>query len=124
MCFALLLSDSGMLVMATDEDQSSGWQTIEDKKYYIDEVTGKAKTGWFLDDGLWYLFDSYGVMQTGWIKDVNGEWYNLSDSGAMNTGWFKDKDGKFYYLNSSGAMLKNTTVQGYKLGSDGAWIRR
>lgn len=41
----------------------------------------------------------------------------------MQTGWFKDKDGKFYYLNASGAMLKNTTVQGYKLGPSGAWIR-
>ena len=129
MCFALLLSDSGMLVMATDEDQSSGWQTIEDKKYYIDEVTGKAKTGWFLDDGLWYLFDSYGVMQTGW-QSVGGNNYYLTETGQMASGWLYEENNWYYFgaandgamatggryvngavyvFNASGAMYANGT---------------
>ncbi|POO88629.1 hypothetical protein C1H57_25050, partial [Clostridium sp. 2-1] len=37
-------------------------------------------------------------------------------------GWLND-NGTWYYLNSSGAMLYNTTVDGYVLGSNGAWIR-
>jgi lactocepin len=41
----------------------------------------------------------------------------------MNTGW-KLINGKWYYLNpKSGKMAYSTTIDGYKLGSDGAWIK-
>ncbi|GAA0077092.1 hypothetical protein UT300005_14700 [Clostridium sp. CTA-5] len=60
-------------------------------------------------------------MQTGWVN-VNGTWYFLNASGAMQTGWINN-NGTWYYTNASGAMLSNTTVDGYKLGANGAWIR-
>lgn len=31
--------------------------------------------------------------------------------------------GKWYYVGVDGAMLTNTTVSGYKVGADGAWIQ-
>ena len=62
-----------------------------------------------------------GIMATGWYND-NGTWYYLSESGAMKTGWFKDTDGRWYYLQESGAMACNTTIDGYELGANGAWI--
>ena len=37
--------------------------------------------------------------------------------------WFQDTDGNWYYLQANGAMAKNTTIDGYRLGSNGAWIR-
>ena len=40
----------------------------------------------------------------------------------MATGWIND-GGTWYYLNAAGAMLSNTTVNGYKLGPTGAWIK-
>ena len=40
----------------------------------------------------------------------------------MKTGWLND-NGTWYYLNASGAMLSNTTVGGYVLGANGAWIK-
>lgn len=40
----------------------------------------------------------------------------------MATGWLNDR-GTWYYLHSNGAMAANTTINGYKLGSNGAWIR-
>lgn len=40
----------------------------------------------------------------------------------MKTGWLLNK-GKWYYLDGDGCMVKNTTIEGYSLGSDGAWIQ-
>lgn len=90
--------------------------------YYLKE-DGSMATGWLYNNSKWYYLGTNGAKTTGW-QLVSGNWYYLDSTGVMQTGWFKDKDGKFYYLNSSGAMLKNTTVQGYKLGPSGAWIGR
>ena len=91
-------------------------------KYYYLGSDGYKATGWLLNNNKWYYLDVNGVMQTGW-QYVNGSWYMLDTSGAMLTGWYKDFSGKWYYLQSSGAMAKSITIGGYKLGSDGAWIR-
>ena len=40
----------------------------------------------------------------------------------MLTGWQKIA-GKWYYFYSDGAMAANTTIGGYRLGMDGAWIQ-
>lgn len=55
-----------------------------------------------------------------WKNDDNGWWYTESDSYA--TGW-RNIDSKWYYFDSDGYMAHDTTVDGYKLGSDGAWIQ-
>lgn len=100
-----------------------GWKLVGDKWYLMDS-NGQMKTGWSKDtDGKWYFLKNSGEMATGWVKDTDGKWYLLKNSGEMTTGWAKDTDGKWYFLNSSGEMLYNTTVDGYKLGSDGAWIK-
>ena len=61
-------------------------------------------------------------MQTGWLKDTNENWYYLHSSGAMATGWVNN-NGTWYYCDNSGKMLSNTTIDGYRLGSNGAWIK-
>lgn len=91
------------------------------KNYYL-QADGTMATGWFLNNSKWYYLDGSGAMQTGW-QNVGGTWYYLDASGIMQTGWFKDVDQRFYYLQSNGAMATNTTIGGYKLGSNGAWIR-
>ena len=40
----------------------------------------------------------------------------------MKIGW-QLINGKWYYLDLQGVMANNTKVDGYKLGTDGAWIR-
>ncbi|MBE6088432.1 MAG: DUF4362 domain-containing protein [Clostridium beijerinckii] len=55
-----------------------------------------------------------------WKQDSNG-WWNTEGS-SWSIGW-KQIDGKWYYFNYNGYMAKDTTVDGYKLGSDGAWIQ-
>ncbi|AOR24567.1 N-acetylmuramoyl-L-alanine amidase family protein [Clostridium taeniosporum] len=118
-------------------DKSSGnW-------YYLDE-NGNMKTGWIEYGDSWYHLDESGAMQTGWILSYDN-WYYLNDNGTMYTGWLKSgskwyffsrktgvmksngwivDNGKYYYFSSSGMMLSNVTINGYILGSDGAWIGR
>ena len=96
-----------------------GWQKISGSWYYFDGL-GKMLTSWQKIGGSWYYFDGLGKMQTGW-KAIDGNWYYFDGLGKMQTGW-KQIGGKWYFFNSLGAMLRNTTVNGYKLGTDGAMI--
>ena len=58
----------------------------------------------------------------GWVQAAEGTWsYNKVD-GTKATGWLLDGS-TWYYLNASGEMLANTTVDGYILGANGAWIK-
>lgn len=122
-----------------DESMASGWVKSAGKWYFMDD-SGAMKTEWILSDGKWYFMNSSGEMATGWISSgskwyymdssgsmsigwlkLNNKWYYLEQSGAMKTGWI-ELSGKWYYLYSSGEMASSTTINGYKLGSDGAWI--
>ena len=89
--------------------------------YYMDANGVMMSNGWVKDNGTWYYLTESGAMKTGWLND-RGTWYYLQANGAMKTGWLND-NGTWYYLNASGAMLANTTVDGYVLGANGAWIK-
>lgn len=69
-------------------------------------------TGWWYKEG-----NSWSV---GW-KFVDGNWYYFKQDGYMKTGWLQDSNKKWYYLNSDGSMAHDTTIDGYTIGSDGAW---
>lgn len=110
--------------LKTDGSMATNWiKDINGKWYYLKD-SGDMTTGWLKDtNGKWYYLNSDGSMKTGWIESAaDGKWYHLDNSGAMTTGWFKDIDGNWYYLYSNGQMASNTTVNGYSIGSDGAWI--
>lgn len=85
--------------------------------------------GWRQISGSWYFIGPDGSKQTGWQK-IDGKWYYMNDNGIMQTGWLKSPySGKWYYLNPTsngykGVMLINTTIDGYKIGSDGARINK
>ncbi|MVX64892.1 hypothetical protein GKZ28_14435 [Clostridium chromiireducens] len=88
--------------------------------------SGHPVSGWLNSNGRWYYLDNNGDAKTGWIQD-NGKWYYLNTAtdtnrGTMKTGWLQDTDGTWYYLYSDGSMATNTSVDGYKIGSNGAWI--
>lgn len=76
-----------------------------------------SAVGWKKVNGSWYHFKSNGSKSTGWLKE-NGSWYYLDSSGAMKTGWYQ-VSGKWYYSYSSGVLAVNTTVDGYRVNSDG-----
>ncbi len=97
----------------------NGWYKVDNVWYYFG-TAGAMKTGWVLDNGRWYYMKSSGAMAIGWVL-YNGCWYYLDESGAMATGW-KAVKGEWYYLDpTNGKMVKNTTVDGYKIGPDGIW---
>ncbi len=82
----------------------------------------KARNTWYKDENnnYWYYLDGNENPFKGWLytKDY---WYYLDSDDKMKTGWIND-NGNWYYLNEYGAMLKNTTVSGYTLDSNGVWI--
>ncbi|NFG60712.1 N-acetylmuramoyl-L-alanine amidase family protein [Clostridium sp. CMCC3677] len=98
----------------------TGWINDNGTWYYTN-ASGAMLTGWQNVNGTWYFMQGSGAMKTGWIND-NGTWYYTNASGAMQTGWLND-NGTWYYLDGSGKMFSNTTVNGYVLGANGAWIR-
>ncbi|MEH7298895.1 hypothetical protein [Neobacillus drentensis] len=104
----------------TKNSANLGWVKYGKTWYYLYPTTGKMVTGWAKVNGVWYFMSQNGAMLTGWVKD-NNHWYYLKANGAMATGWVKVSN-KWYYLYSNGIMAADTTIGGYKLGKDGAWI--
>lgn len=118
-------ADGTWVLYDTVGNKVTGWANIGGAWYYMN-TNGIMQTGWINDNGTWYFLNpvsdgTKGAMKTGWLYD-NGAWYYLNASGAMQTGWLND-NGTWYYLNANGSMAANTTVGGYKLGANGAWIR-
>ncbi len=103
-----------------DGQALTGWQNVGGSWYFMSSI-GTMTTGWQNVGGKWYLMNSSGAMTTGW-QQTGGKWYFLQSSGEMTTGWFND-NGTWYYLNSDGSMASNTYVDGYYVGSNGAWIK-
>lgn len=92
--------------------------SVDNSASYSRGSTSTATNGWKNENGVWYYLRS-GVKSTGWIQD-NGKWYYLGTDGAMRVGWIQD-GANWYYLYGDGSMAHDTTVDGYYLGSSGAW---
>ena len=110
---------------------SISWQR-DNKGWWIKNSDGSyPRNEWKLVNNSWYFFDSQGYMFTGWLN-ISGSWYFLntdegSNNGKMVTGW-RAVSGKWYYLitatdGSGGNMILNQTIDGYRLGADGAWVK-
>lgn len=81
---------------------------------------------WVQINGGWQYYDDLGQMlKSQWFFDKSYQkWYYLGSDGMMiANGWILT-GGKYYYLGSDGAMVTNATINGYKIGSDGAWTGR
>lgn len=57
-----------------------------------------------------------------WVSYGTNDWYYKQADMSVAKGW-KQIDGKWYYFDSEGKMVKNTTINGYKIGADGVWIQ-
>ena len=117
----------------TDEDKNPttptvGWNQNANGTWSFYDATGaQMKASWVNLGGTWYYLKADGVMATGWLLE-GGNWYFLNPVsngylGAMKTGWIQDYDGRWYFLKSNGAMAANEYIDGYYLGSNGAWVR-
>ncbi len=96
---------------------ATGWVQLNNNWYYFN-TDGSMATGWIIDNKTNYLLYDTGAMAKGWIN-IDGTWYYLANSGAMTTGWVTSNGDTYYLDPSTGRMLTNTTIDGYKIGSDG-----
>jgi len=103
-------NDDGSMVTGTDKIGNTT---------YVFSDTGEMETGWVNVNNNWYYFNTDRSVATGWIN-LDGVWYYLNDNGSMATGWVTSNGSDYYYLDpTSGKMLTDTTIDGYKIGSDG-----
>ena len=95
---------------------------------YVDYVD---KSGWIEEAGRWKYQKKDGDFCKNCWQEVEGLWYHFDSEGIMQTGWLKD-EGKRYYLKSSGAMACNEllTVESpihgielYVFAADGHMLR-
>ena len=113
----LILMSTGIGTIISSASGKRGWNKDATGWWYTPDAKTYYSNGWKQIDNEWYLFDSKGYIRYNWQK-VDGSWYFMKSSGAMATGWVKWQN-DWYYMNNSGKMLTNTTVDGWKIGSNG-----
>lgn len=127
--------------------KQKGWLELGGKRYYLRKTTGERATGTFQLGGVFYSFNSKGVLvkvlkNAGWKQDSTGRWfdngngtypkscwksiqgkrYRFDSRGYVVTGWKKIKKA-WYYFNEKGVMVTEKWVKSkksyYYLGADG-----
>ena len=73
---------------------------------------------------LMTLSTSLSAFAGSWEEDAKGWWYKNDDGSYPRSTWFTyPTTGKQYYFNENGYLLIDTTTpDGYKVGSDGAYL--
>lgn len=104
-----------------------GWNhNLKSKWWYCTNIDNKYyyKDSWQEINGEWYYFDEdgYAVFHT-WKKGNYDNWYYLKDNCKMAKNEWVWVNGECYYFNNYGAMANSTTIDGYRIGSDGAWVQ-
>ena len=100
----------------------TGWQKIDGVWYYFNS-SGIMQTGWQKIGGVWYYMNASGAMQTGW-RQIGGVWYFFNGGGAMKTGWLYN-GGSWYFFNGGGAMKTGWVSSGgkwYYMDQDGRMV--
>lgn len=104
-------------VLGWNEDNRGWWYctNVENYTWYSNE--------WQYINGNWFWFDAEGyAYQNKWLLQ-NNKWYYMNNDCHMLHDKWEWIDGKCYYFYSNGEMASNTTVEGWVVGPDGAWIQ-
>ena len=100
------------------------WKKDEKGWYYIKKDGNYAKSELLKIDNQEYWFNDEGYMDTGWLQDVSGAWFYFNEDGSMRKAAWLNYKGKWYYILDTGIMLTSgTTPDGYKVDSEGVWIK-
>lgn len=107
----------------------TGWQNRSNRVYYLNN-DGDMKTGWHNEGGKWYYLNTNaGTSEEGamvrnvWLKTSDNKYYYIGDNSIMLEGWHKISEKWYYFYPTEGHMAVNTTINTFRVGSDGAWIR-
>lgn len=120
---SIVLPKINVTDIAEPTEVKNQWMQKGDYWLRYNEEGQALRNTWFNDaDGKWYYLQANGYMTTSW-RFIDGDWYYFNKSGEMTTGWVRTEDDTWYYLKENGKMARNETIDGYRLGSKGAWIK-
>lgn len=87
----------------------NGLIDIDGVTYLMDE-NGIMQTGWNKTNAGMQYFDSTGALKRGWLQ-VQDKWYFLLRNGTAKKGWHEEEGGNSYYLSDpDGAMVTGEWV--------------
>lgn len=108
----------------TDGYMAVGTQRIG-KQYYYFRENGEMAVGWAYDDDTeqWYYLNDNGTRKTGWYE-TGGVWYWFDSKGIMYHSGMRMVSGHKYYFFENGQMAANKYVGTYYYGADGLRDRK
>ena len=84
--------------------RAEGWKEIEKQRYYFVPETGQMKLGWSTIDGKKYYFEKSGIRFSG-IRSIGGKKYYFQKNGELLTNEkCYEINGKFYDIDKDGVM--------------------
>lgn len=114
------VDDNGWRFMDLEQNYAAGETRVIDGIEYIFNSDGYMQTGWAQNDDHWYYLSYAGQKETGWLVDDNKDYY-LDSDGIMATGW-QEIEGKNYYFQPDGSLSYGWTQlddQYYYMKEDG-----
>ena len=106
----------------TETGYATGWAKIGAVYYFFDENGIANESEWMYENGKWYYFtEGCNAVANHWAL-VDGKWYWFNEDYSMFANGWKWINNKCYYFYADGSMAANTTIDGYVVGADGAWI--
>ncbi|MCI7768517.1 MAG: hypothetical protein MSJ26_11145 [Oscillospiraceae bacterium] len=109
-------------VTAMSASASAEWVKLSSGYSYKDDSTGKKLTGWQTIDENKYYFNKNGIAVTGWKTIGENKYYfNGSKKGKMLTGWNKIGDSRYYFGKDGKMRTGFVKLSGktYYFGTDG-----
>ena len=94
--------------------RAEGWKEIEKQRYYFVPETGQMKLGWSTIDGKKYYFEKDGHQTIGWRSLGGKKYYFVPKTGQMKLGW-STIDGKKYYFDKEGRQVYGWKSLGGKM---------
>jgi len=127
--------------LTIDPNTAQGW-VLNDAGQYLYYKGSKVLIGTQTIDDVKYVFNSNGVLQTGWVKDGGDDWrfysgktmlvgwwdlgangnkktYYFAKDGLMVSGKWLELDGKWHYFNTDGSLARSTKIDGYEVDENG-----
>lgn len=80
-----------------------------------------ANAAWKSNSVGWWYQSGNSYYANGWYQIGGNNWYYFKPDGYMASNQWIQSGGQWYYLQSDGSMAHDTTINGYYLGSNGAW---
>ena len=104
--------------------RAEGWKEIEKQRYYFVPETGQMKLGWSTIDGKKYYFEKDGHQTIGWRSLGGKKYYFVPKTGQMKLGWSTIDGKKYYFVPKTGQMkLGWSTIDGKKYYFEKSGIR-